>query len=57
MYAGRGQGVTADCVQERNGILSKISIKLAVAISKHFYSQYIGQFFERNILFERKRAD
>jgi radical SAM superfamily enzyme YgiQ (UPF0313 family) len=48
IYAGRGQGVTADCVQDRKGILSKISIKLAVGISKHFYSQYIGNFFERD---------
>ncbi len=47
-YAGRGQGVTADCVQEKKGILSRISIKLAVSISRRFYSQYIGHFFERN---------
>jgi radical SAM superfamily enzyme YgiQ (UPF0313 family) len=42
-----GQGVAADSVQQRKGILSKISIRLAAGLSKHFYRQYIGRFFER----------
>lgn len=43
-----GQGASADSVLERRGILSRTFTKLAVSISKHFFRQYFGHFFERN---------
>jgi len=47
IYAG--QGVSADSMlEERKGILSKTSVKIAAGISKHLFHQYLGKFFERN---------
>jgi hypothetical protein len=47
IYAG--QGVSADSMlEERKGIVSKTSVKIAAGISKHLFHQYLGKFFERN---------
>jgi hypothetical protein len=43
-----GQGASADSVLERRSILSRTFTKMAVSISKHFFRQYFGHFFERN---------
>jgi radical SAM superfamily enzyme YgiQ (UPF0313 family) len=43
-----GQGASADSVLERRGILSRTFTKMAVSISRHFFRQYFGHFFERN---------
>jgi radical SAM superfamily enzyme YgiQ (UPF0313 family) len=43
-----GQGASADSVLERKNILSKTFVRLAVRISRQFFRQYYGRFFERN---------
>ncbi|QQS46516.1 MAG: radical SAM protein [Acidobacteriota bacterium] len=43
-----GQGASADSVLERQGIMSRTFNRMTVGISKHFFRQYFGHFFERN---------